>query len=208
MKPKIYILESASVDGELGTDTKELATNKCECGIIRPLIPKFIKVEYIFDTWEGSDVLAGSKSFFVSERLKNEMINDGIKSVEFLKIEASKREYFEIDSSVQKNTLPDFYYLDVLNKNIYCVSKIYNEIECNKCGLKKWELKDNGLDALIKGVTGEGSEESLKIKYDSWKGEDIFYCEMHNKPIITEQFLSCIKKFDIGNLKLGNASWI
>ncbi len=209
MKPKIYTLESVAVDGELGPRTSETKRSTCDsCGVSRPIVPRYSSIEYLFDTWSGSHIISGVKSLFVSSELKDVMLLEKVSEVGFSKIQVTKREYFEIDSAVGIDEMPAFFYVNVLRRDVDCVSKIYDVTICEVCKNKKWELKVDGLDFLIKGVSAKKEKEKLEIVHDSWKGEDIFYCESHNTPIITEKFLSCIKKLNYKDLALGSAIWV
>ncbi len=205
MNDDIFCISSATINGTLSANSEINSYTICDsCENRIPHFLSYKKVEYIFEEYSEEDIIMAKRAFFVSERLKNELLNNQqLKGMEFTKITNKKSKYCD-----KKTKIPDFYYINILSNKAECNSLIYTiKGVCKKCHSYIVEFKDDGLEIMTRSSEIH-SQLKLEIKKSSWDESDIFYAKLHFEPIITRKFLGVLEKFNIGKLKLSPAVWI
>lgn len=81
----IYLLLGVPILGELSPETKSEYVTLCEVCNIRDEIIK--NITYVFDSWNGEDLISGFAEYFISERLKIKLKENNIDGYNLQKIE-------------------------------------------------------------------------------------------------------------------------
>ncbi|WP_428223896.1 hypothetical protein [Flavobacterium sp.] len=192
-KQKIYVLHSASVIGMLGPETETIENKICaQCAIVE-LPFQYKNVHLYLDSWNAEDLIQSGNLFLVSDQLKVALTNHAIKGCAFEKIEVTKSEYF-YSSNVNQDNLPQYWQLQITSR---CKGPEvwWERIPCGNCDKTKWKITNAGIVSISVPFNTDAVP-TRKVYFDSWTGEDIFYLEDPDVPIITEKFLEILKQFN------------
>lgn len=214
---KIYLLIETPILGELGKKTKIIEQKDCsDCGKLNITYPS---LEYQFDYWNGQDLITAFNVYFISERLKNKMVEKEIKGVIFHKVYISKSDKFKVGKKAYQTVLPNFYHLEVTGK-AEGKELWWKPIKvCNTCNNTKWRPTLTGINAQGgPSLTGTGKDVEnpapRNIYLDSWKKDDLFVqIPVKSTLIITQKFVDILNDLQVpinkkGGIWLRPTHWI
>ncbi|WP_445456146.1 hypothetical protein [Flavobacterium sp. HNIBRBA15423] len=204
-KPNIYVLHSAIVIGIIVNSkviNEEIICQKCE---LKKLPKQYKEIKYEIDYWNNQDIVQGESIFMVSNRLKYALEESEIKGCSFEKVEILKSSFFEDKNQKEETNLPVFWSLNILER--YIGPEIWwRKIPCKDCDKKKWDITNAGIISISVPFNIDPIP-TRKVFFDSWKGADIFYLQDPDAPIVTEQFVDILKKFNC-EINLLESDWV
>jgi hypothetical protein len=200
MEPKIYSLIAAAAVGSLGKGTKLVEEPPCPaCGYAPP--PTCEHLQYVFDSWNGEDLVEALGCYAVSERLRTALMNARMTGFQTQDMEVSRSEYFLFGDEAPGDELPQFFQWIVTGRadgpDVW-----FKTTRCPVCGRRSGAPTDGGIKAMM-GSNGP----PLEVYSDSWQGDDAFRIEFI-VPVLTERFTAVLEELDVKELSLKPAKWV
>lgn len=216
----IYLLLGVPVLGELSPETKSEYVTLCKACNIRNEIIK--NITYIFDSWNGEDLISGFAEYFISERLKIKLEENNIDGYNLQKIEtkftSKKSGKNRFGKNAYQNTLPNFYYLSVSGYAKGELKHWFDKISvCSVCNREKWFLNVAGHRSSSNPEILEMDREKNQprnVYLDLWNKNDLFLLQdQYNFPIVTQKFVDILNDLQVPINKKGGiwfrpTSWI
>lgn len=204
LKPRIYTVNSTCVLGRLGENTQEIAYPTCpKCGRMLQSGIRYSALEYVFDEYHGEDLFTARNALIVSQRLYQELYASDITGFAPIKVITSISEQCSgdpIDGAL-------FYYLGILNSSAKNTPLGYDiEGTCDTCGNLIVSVNFEKLQHLVR--SSSENQLPLEVQYDSWNGDDLFYCRDHTELIATEKAVSIFRSFNCPELVVIPSQWV
>lgn len=201
---KINFLLGVPVIGELSANTKK--EKKVLCNTCNKRETVLSDIEYVFDRWNGEDIITAFAQFFISQRLKEKLEERNIKGYNVTPIQTSfskqRGGVHKFGKKAYQKELPDFYHFQIMGKAKgdlvmwYEVLKVFDE-----CGHKLELFTDEGAQSMGNPeLIGEDIENPLarNVYKSSWENDDLFLLQDNlNMPIVTQNFIDCLSELDI-----------
>ncbi len=203
--PDIYVLRDIPSLGELGRKTEVIFRELCKTCKRREVEYKYLS--YRFGRWNGEDLISVAGTLiFVSERLKNELDEKGIKNISYSIIENEKESYFKIGKNAYQKSLPNFYRLTIHSKADGPEIWWQRAHICPECNDQKWDITIEGVSSTISSDPF-AHYTPRKVYKTSWNGEDVFNLMDIGLPIATQSFVDRVNSFGI-KYEFPPAEWV
>jgi hypothetical protein len=204
-EPAIHTLASVPALGQLGPATETVRGEVCPvCGRQPPWEFRF--VEFVFDSWDGEDLVTAMDVYVASERLRDALERSGLTGARFEDIKVSKSDYFEVGEDAYAADLPQFYRLDFVGlargPEIWWTSDV-----CDECGLRVWESTDIGGEAELAVALGDPAP-PRQVYRSSWSGDDLFRLEDPGPPLVTERVTQVFAGASVEGVTFQPAEWV
>lgn len=200
----IYLLLSTPILGELSSETIKEHIVLCEKCNKRKI--EFKNIEYIFDRWNGEDIITAVGEYFISERVKEKLEEKKIKGYEIIPIKTSftqnKTGVKKIGKNAYQKELPIFYHLKIKGRAEACLDGWFRIINtCESCGRQRRMITSEGLNSIADPSTLNKNDKFLipNIYFNTWNNEDDFFLfvESINHPVVTQNFINCLTELNI-----------
>ncbi|NQY30691.1 MAG: hypothetical protein HRT69_14630 [Flavobacteriaceae bacterium] len=203
---KIYTSLFPPIKGEIG---KQSEINKESCDKCEHLLNtnRYKKIEYVFDDWNGEDLIKGVSCLIVSQRLKERIISEEMKGFSFKEIIVSKGDYFKTKKGAYQVGLPKFYEIQIEGRAKGPEGWFIKLSECSYCKNTKWKVSPLGRKSMVKS---HRSNEAIPraVYKNTWNSDDIFKLEDPGDPIFTERFLNILIDLKVKNFDYKEAQWV
>ena len=205
MKPTIYTLASVPMTAELGPATEGEQYEPCPvCNRQRP--PRFSSVEFVFDMWDGEDLVMAMDVYAASERLRKSVEEAGLTGAQFQDMKTSRAEHFELGPDAYSPDLPGFYRVEILGQAEGPETWWRSEY-CEECGLRTWERTSEGTRAEIALSFGEPAS-PREVYSSSWSGHHFFRLEDPGPPLVTERVTEVFEHLPVKEVAFQQAEWV
>lgn len=207
-------LLSVPVLGELSSETIKEQIVLCEKCNKRKI--EFKNLEYIFDRWNGEDIITAVGEYFISERLKEKLEEKEIKGYETISIKTSftknKAGVKKFGKNAYQKELPNFYHLKVKGRTEAHLDGWFKVIStCESCGRERRMITIDALNSIADPSTLNKDDKFLipNIYFDTWNNEDdlFLFVESINHPVITQNFIDCLTELGI-ELNKKESIWV
>jgi hypothetical protein len=205
MEPSIFTVASVPAIGELGPATEVEESEVCPMCNRHPA-PEFTSVEFVFDAWDGEDLVMALGVHAASERLRDAIERAGLTGARFEDIKVSRAEYFELGEDAYADDLPRFYRLEFTGRargpEIW-----WRSTYCEECGLRSWEQTPEGTRAEMAIAFGNPAP-PRQVYRSSWSRDDLFRFEDHGSPLVTERAKDVFESVPVKEVTFQPAEWV
>jgi hypothetical protein len=205
LAPRIYTPASIPTIAELGEATEVSESEPCPACNRQPP-PRFTFVEFIFDVWDGEDLVTAMDVWAASERLRNASEQSGLTGAQFDDMRVTKAEYFEPGGDAYAPDLPRFHRVDIGGRaqgpETWWISEV-----CEQCGLRAWERTSAGTRAEIALAFGEPAP-PRQVYRGSWSGDDFFRLDDPGPPLVTERVKDVFERLPVKEVSFQPAEWV
>lgn len=201
----IYTVASVPALGELGPATEVAHGEVCSvCGRQPP--GEFRAVEFVFDSWDGEDLVTAMDVYVASERLRDAVERAGVTGAWFGDIKVSKSDHFEIAEDAYAADLPRFYRLEFIGRARGPETWWTSEV-CDACGVTFWERTELGAQAEMAVAFGDPAPARQAYR-SSWSGHDLFRLEDPGPPVATGRVSQAFAELPVKGVQFQPAEWI
>jgi hypothetical protein len=204
--PRIFTFALCPVMGSIGDGT--VIEHGAECPVCRQDTPKVIRsLEYLFDGWDGEDIVTATGAYAVTTRLRDAMKAAGVTGVEFRAMNARKSENWDDLAPDPGIDLPEFWQLVVTGRAAGPSGWWQYAGACPACGRPRWEHTDRvgyGLGAAITGKVGPPRQ----IARGTWDGSHVFMTDDPGPPLVTESVVQLFERQHVKDVAFHPAEWI
>ncbi len=201
---KINFLLGVPVLGELSSETIKEHIVLCEKCNKRKI--EYKNIEYIFDRWNGEDIITAVGEYFISERVKLKLEEKKIKGYVTIPIKTSftknKTAIKKIGKNAYQKELPIFYHLKIKGRTEAYLNGWFKVISiCESCERQRRMITNEGLNSIADPTTLNKNDKFLipNIYFNTWNNEDdlFLFVESINHPVITQNFIDSLIELDI-----------
>jgi hypothetical protein len=201
----IYTPASVPALGELGPATLVERPDVCPvCGRQPP--GEFRFVEFVFDSWDGEDLVTAMDVYVASERLRDALERAGVTGAQFEVVKVSKSDYFEFGEGAYAPDLPRFYRLVFVGR-ARGPETWWTSDTCEGCGVTYWERTELGGEASMAVALGEAAP-PREVYRSSWSGHDLFTLQDPGPPLATERTMQVFTELSVKEVTFQPAKWV
>ena len=205
MEPTIFTLGSVPTTVQLGPDTEVVRHEPCPVCDQEP--PReFRSVEFVFDIWDGEDLVTAVNVYAASERLRDAIERAGLSGASFDDMKVSKADYFEIGPDAYTPDMPGFYRLTITGgargPELWWTSEY-----CEACGVRSWDSTDEGFRAQLNVALGEPAPPRQAYR-GSWSGHELFRLGDPGPPLVTERVKAVFEGLPVKGVSFQPAEWV
>ncbi|NQY30689.1 MAG: hypothetical protein HRT69_14620 [Flavobacteriaceae bacterium] len=203
---KIYTSLFPPIKGEIGPKTE---VNESKCKTCNSLLESnfYKKIEYVFDDWNGEDLVKGIGCYLVSDRLKRILEDKKLKGISFKEIIVTKGDYFKFKSKAYQEEIPSFFEIVIVGTSKGPDTWFKKGDICNECNKPSWAISTEGIKAMVKSQDNQDVI-PRQVYRDSWNNEDAFKLEDPADPIFTENFINVLKESKVKDVTYKEAQWV
>lgn len=216
----IYTLLGVPVIGELSPNTKK--EKKVICDKCNKRESVFSDIEYVFDRWNGEDIIGALAEYFITQKLKEKLEERKIKGYKVTLIQTSfskqRGGVNKFGKGAYQKELPMFYHFEIIGKAKGDIEKWYEVLKVfEECGHKMELFTDEGAESMSNPeLIGEDVENPLprNVYKNSWEKDDLFLLQDNlNMPIVTQNFVDILIELGVkinkkGGVWLRPTNWI
>jgi hypothetical protein len=205
MDPSIFTVASVPAIATLGNATEVERGEVCPVCNRQPA-PQFASVEFVFDMWDGEDLVIAMDVYAASERLRDAIERAGLTGARFEDMSIARAEHFELGEDAYAGDLPRFHRFEFAGRSrgpeIW-----WESTYCDDCGLRSWERTPEGTRAEMSIAFGNPAPRR-EVYRSSWSRDDLFRLEDPGPPLVTERAKDLFESVPVKEVTFQPAEWV
>lgn len=197
-KPELVTLFKPPLAGQIGPRTQWLQQGVCPgCGMA--LREDIAFLEYLFDFYNGEQMVSAMDHFAVTTKLRSKIESAGIVGVEFRPAVASLNDEIP-DPMLADVELPELHYLAIRDRLAAGPGWADPGPVCPACGQRTWQMAKGGVQSMVGNDGGKGPFRSLSLQ--NYGGQDVFQMDDFARLVVSRRFLNLLEESGVGPLRV------